>query len=261
VEAGGFPLKYAEDFARLAEQLQAEHHQQLTLDRISTLAVQAVDSCDYCGIILREADGELITAAASDPVAAQAGDLQRHFREGPCVDAVWDLGTLAVNDLDTETRWPNWSPAAAALGIRSVLSLRLDVTGTPLAASLNLFATVADAFDSTDLAIASVFARHAATALAAVRLEEGLRAAARSRQIVGVAEGMLMQRFGLSLDQSFELLRRYSQTNNIKLRTLAERLAESGGIPTATAGNPSNDRSEDASAGLDQSLGITSPDD
>jgi hypothetical protein len=249
VDAEDFPLKYAEDFARLAEQLQGEHHEQPTLERIATLAVQTVDPCDYCGVTLREPNGELVTAAASDPVAARVAELQRELGEGPCVDAVWDLATLTVNDLDEETRWPLWAPAAANLGIRSVLSLGLDISDTPVAASLNLFASRPYAFDSTDLGIASVFARHAATALAAARTEEGLRAAARSRQIIGVAQGMLMQRFGLNLDQSFELLRRYSQTNNLKLRVLAERLAESGGIPDTAPGEPAAD--------LAQAFGIT----
>ncbi|WP_188895496.1 GAF and ANTAR domain-containing protein [Microlunatus endophyticus] len=249
-------LKYAEDFAQLAEQLHAEHQQQPTLERIASLAVQAVDACDACGIILRERDGRLTTAAASDPIAAQAAQFQEDLGEGPSVDEVWELGTLTVNDLSSELRWPRWAPAAAELGVRSVLSLRLEITGSPLAASLNLFAHQPYAFDATDLGIASVFARHAASALAAAHVEEGLRAAARSRQIIGVAQGMLMQRFGLTLDQSFELLRRYSQTHNVKLRVLAETLAESGGIKTTGVdGAPA-----DPAAGLDQAFGI-GPDD
>lgn len=231
-----FPLKYAEDFALLAEQLRGERYEQPTLDRIAALAVQAVDPCDRCGITLREAHRDVITAAASDPIAAKVAELQRVLGEGPCVDAVWELGTLTVNDLESEARWPRWAPAAAELGIRSVLSLGLDITGTQVTASLNLFASQPYAFDSTDLGIASVFARHAAAALATARAEEGLRAAARSRQIIGVAQGMLMQRFGVTLDQSFELLRRYSQTHNVKLRVLAERLADSGGIPASEPG-------------------------
>jgi GAF domain-containing protein len=226
-------LKYAADFAQLADELLAEHRELPTLDRIVTLAVEAVDGCDYCAITLRESNGRLSSPAATGPIAAQAAELEDQLREGPCVDVAVDMGTISVSDFETETRWPNWTPAAAALGIRSMLSIRLDVTGQPIAASLNLFAGQPAAFDSTDLAIASIFARHAATALAAVRTQEGLRAAARSRQIIGVAQGMLMQRFGLTLDQSFELLRRYSQTHNIKLRVLAETLAESGGVLTS----------------------------
>lgn len=246
----GNSLKFAEDFARLAVQLRAEHHEQPTLERIVALAVAAIDPADYCGITLRERNGELTTAASTGPVAAQASELQQALGEGPCLEAAWDMDTVTVNDLETEQRWPRWAPEAAALGIRSLLSLRLEITGQPLVASLNLFAHEVAAFDSTDLAIASIFARHAANALASARIEDGLRAAARSRQTIGVAQGILMQRFGVTLDQSFELLRRYSQTHNVKLRVLAERLVEAGGIPASGSADPT--------AGLDHAFGLPS---
>jgi GAF domain-containing protein len=231
-------LKFARDFAELAAQLRAEHREQPTLDRIVTLAVQTIDSCNYCGITLRERNGELTAAATTGPVATEVAKLQHALGEGPCLEATWELDTVTVNDLQTETRWPNWAPAAAALGVRSVLSLRLEITGHPVTASLNLFASSPGAFDSTDLAMASIFARHAANALASARAEDNLRAAARSRQIIGVAQGILIQRFGLTLDQSFELLRRYSQTHNVKLRVLAEHLVEAGGIEPSVTLDP-----------------------
>lgn len=246
----GNSLEYAEDFARLAEQLLAEPQEQPTLERIVGLAVQVVDPCDYCAITLKESDGRLTTPASTDPIATQAAELENRLHEGPCLDAIWHLGTVDVDDMEVETRWPRWAPAAADLGIRSMLSVRLDLTGQPIVASLNLFACRPDLFDSTDLAIASIFARHAAQALAVVRTQEGLRSAARSRQIIGVAEGMLMERFGLTLDQAFELLRRYSQTYNVKLRVLAERLVESGGIAKQKTARPG--------AGLEQAFGLIS---
>ena len=240
-------LKYAEDFARLAEQLQAEHQEQPTLERIAELALQAVDPCDWCAITLRDAQNRLSTPAATADVAERAAELENELGEGPCLEAVWDMDSVSVADLTAEKRWLRWSPAAVGLGIKSMLSVRLELSGQPVVASLNLFARVPGAFDATDLAIASIFARHAGQALAAARTEEGLRTAARSRQVIGIAQGMLMQRFGLTLDQSFELLRRYSQTRNLKLRGLAENLIEAGGIPTT---------STEPGADLERALGL-----
>jgi GAF domain-containing protein len=245
-------LKYAEDFARLAEQLLAEHQEQPTLERIAALALQAVDPCDWCAITLRDAQGRLSTPAATSDVAERAAELENELGEGPCLDAVWDMNSVSVNDLTAPNRWQRWSPAAVGLGIKSMLSVRLELSGQPVVASLNLFARMPGVFDATDLAIASIFARHAGQALAAARIEEGLRAAARSRQVIGIAQGMLMQRFGLNLDQSFELLRRYSQTRNLKLRTLAENLVESGGIPST---------STEPGADLERALGLEPDDD
>lgn len=223
-------LSRAEEFARLAEKLHAEPQQQRTIDRIVSLAVETVDAADSCCVTLRRSNGELLTAATSDWLARQATELQEELREGPYFAVNSNLGMISIDDLTIDRRWPQLSQAAAGLGVRAMLSIRLDLSDASLTASLNLLAKQPYAFDPTDLGIASIFARHAASALDSARHGESLRAAARSRQIIGVAQGMLMQRFGLSLDQSFELLRRYSQTHNIKLRVLAERLAESGGL-------------------------------
>lgn len=250
---GGAPLRYANDFARLAEQLLAERDEQHALERIVELAVETIDPCDLCSITLRTANGETTTAAASGPIATEAADLQDELGEGPCLEVTWHLETLNITDMHTETRWPRWAAAALRLGINSMLGLRLDGAHQSQVASLNLFAKQPNAFDSTDLAIASVFARHAAAGLAVARAEDGLRVAARSRQTIGVAQGMLMQRFGLTLDQSFELLRRYSQTNNIKLRTLVDRLLEAGRIPDSGEGDPGSD--------LEETLGLTGQND
>jgi hypothetical protein len=116
-------------------------------------------------------------------------------------------------------------------------------------AGLNLYAKQTHAYDHTDLAIASIFARHASAALTDARAYEGSQAAVRSRQTIGVAQGMLMQRYHLTLDQAFEVLRRYSQNYNIKLKDLAARLTQEGHIPEANPGDPGHDP-------LRESLGI-----
>jgi hypothetical protein len=150
------------------------------------------------------------------------------------VDVFWTLDTAFIDDLAVDTRWPRWIPQAARLGIGSVLSLRLEAPAGQAHASLNLYAEKPYAFDPTDLAIASIYARHAGTALDVARTQDQMSSAIRSRQIIGVAQGILMQRFGLSLDSSFEVLRRYSQDHNVKLRTIAENLVKACGLPTGT---------------------------
>ncbi len=51
-----------------------------------------------------------------------------------------------------------------------------------------------------------------------------------SRDLIGQAKGMLMQRFDIGSQQAFELLSRLSQEDNIKLRAVAERLLNTGTI-------------------------------
>ncbi|HEY9290010.1 MAG TPA: GAF and ANTAR domain-containing protein [Microlunatus sp.] len=255
VDHGGVAagLRQAEEFARLAEELGRPSGEQPTLERIVELAVETIDACDYCGVSLRDADGTVSCAAGSDPVVPEIDDLHGQLDDGPFLDTVWELDTRPIANTAVDSRWPRWSAQVALRGIGSILSLKLDPPQGQADAALNLYARQAYAFDPTDLAIASIFARHAGVALGAVRVQDGLRTAVRSRQIIGVAQGILMQRFGLSLDASFELLRRYSQDHNLKLRTIAANLVAAGGLSSAdpdldsillvaapTEGNPDN---------------------
>ncbi|HEY9291301.1 MAG TPA: GAF and ANTAR domain-containing protein [Microlunatus sp.] len=234
--AGDDDLQTAEEFSRLAAELSRQGPEGPTLDRIVTLAVETIDHCDYCGVSLRDDSGRITTPASTDPVVDQVDELQHRLAEGPCLDVLWALDTSFIDDTGTDDRWPRWTPEASRRGIGSVLSLRLEAPAGQAHASLNLYAEKPYAFDSTDLAIASIYARHAGTALNAARTQDQMSTALRSRQVIGVAQGILMQRFGLTLDGSFEVLRRYSQDHNVKLRVIAENLVRAGGLRASGEG-------------------------
>ena len=57
------------------------------------------------------------------------------------------------------------------------------------------------------------------------------------RAIIEQAKGVLMQLLSIDADQAFAVLSRYSQTHNIKLRILAERLTSAA----VDRGTPSRD--------------------
>ena len=69
------------------------------------------------------------------------------------------------------------------------------------------------------------------TRLSSVLLREALA----SRDVIGQAKGMLMEREGISADQAFDILRRVSQRSNVKLRELAEQITQR---PLGEAGSP-----------------------
>ena len=232
------------EFEEISRELLRAKGEQPTLALTAELAVQTVEGCDECGVSIRHRDGTVQTPTCTSPLIEKADTLQYEFGEGPCLEAIWSLDTCLIEDLETETRWPRWTPAAAELGFRSILSVRLDTPEHTLG-GLNLYAFTPHAFDQTDVMIASIFARHASNALAMTRRVDGLRVALRTRQAIGVAQGMLMQRYGLSLDQSFELMRRYSNDHNIRLRVLAERMVESGRITNGIQGIAETDTSVD----------------
>jgi GAF domain-containing protein len=128
-------------------------------------------------------------------------------------------------DLTEESRWPRLSKTAPdTLGIRSVLCFQLFVHEENTLGGLNLLSSRADAFEADDRALGAVFAAHAASALAAAQELEQVRQGLASRDVIGQAKGMLMERYQLGADQAFALLARISQDENVKLHDLAERL-------------------------------------
>jgi AmiR/NasT family two-component response regulator len=52
-----------------------------------------------------------------------------------------------------------------------------------------------------------------------------------SRKLIGQAQGILMERFHLDDTRAFEVLRRYSQDNNIKLRDVAQTIVDTRRLP------------------------------
>ncbi len=84
--------------------------------------------------------------------------------------------------------------------------------------ALNLYSTQPDAFDDRDVAVATVFAAHAAVAWSTSQAIENLKAGMVTRQLIGQAVGLLMVRQDMSEADALDALRRASQRLNIKLR-------------------------------------------
>lgn len=219
-----------EAIARISHELLAEPEELPTLERVATMAVETIDGCDYCGVSIRRGRGRVETPAATHSVVEQCDELQYELSEGPCLDAIWVEDVYVVDDMSTDKRWPNWCPRAAALGIGSILSVRMSTPSATLG-GLNMYAAKPHAFTTTDVDVAHIYAANAAAALGAAQQVTGLRTALNTRHLIGVAQGILIQRYGLSLDRSFEVLRRYSSQQNVKLREVANLVVERGGLP------------------------------
>jgi GAF domain-containing protein len=177
-------------------------------------------AADECGILYSRAVNAWSTPAATSTRVGELHQLQIALDEGPCLDAIRKDTTYVCDDARNDARWPRWGPAAADLGINSVLSIRLESKNRNLGA-LNLYAEPVAAFGSQDVAIAKNFARHASIALSTAFTEEGMALAIDARTFIGQAQGILMGRYGISAEQAFEYLRRRSQQEHIKLTDIA----------------------------------------
>ncbi len=191
--------------------------------------------CEAASITMRT--GRAVESVAySSELILQADQLQYELDQGPCLDAVWTDGVFVIPDLRADGRWPRWAPAAAGLGVGSSLSVHL-FTDTALG-SLNLYSLHPRDYDHTDLEAAKVIGAHASVVLAHTRTEQNLWQAIDTRNVIGQAQGILMQKYGLTAENAFGVLRRYSQQHNIKLAAVAEQLTITRALTGMTINDP-----------------------
>jgi GAF domain-containing protein len=194
------------------------------------LAVQLLDSCDHAGVTVATGSA-LVCAAATVEIVRQGDAWQHELREGPCVDVVRLQHTVLSQDLGLDRRWLIWAPRVVdQLGVHSMLSLLL-FTAKDTYAALNLYARRPYAWDDDQLAVALTLAEHLAVDAAEGREVENRGRAMVTRAMIGQAEGILMERFGLTADRAFEYLRRVSQTNHVKLADVAAEIVETRALP------------------------------
>lgn len=113
-----------------------------------------------------------------------------------------------------------------------MLAVQLFVDGENIGA-LNLVSREVNAFDDESEHVAFLFATHAAVAMSAERARGHLRAAVSTREAIGQAQGILMERFKVTSEMAFHTLMLASQDSNRKLRDIADELVSTGRLPTA----------------------------
>ncbi|MFG1911484.1 GAF and ANTAR domain-containing protein [Kribbella sp. NPDC048928] len=220
----------AAEFARLAEELHAAGGVQETVEAVAQFALQAV-SCKYASVTLFANTFEPEFVALTDLKLTQLRQREIEDREGPLTETVERAEVVLIPDTSAERRWSDqWREDMVAAGILSAMHLPLAVEGRTQAV-LSVYGERPHSFSADDLAIAHILARHATVAIGTARRGENLTQAVDARKLVGQAMGILMERFDLDPDQAFNVLRRYSQTNNRKLRDVAQDLIDTRHLP------------------------------
>jgi hypothetical protein len=195
-----------------------------SLRRITSAAIETVPGADLASISVRHDCGSMETVAATDPLACAADELQYELKEGPCYDAITAEAATRSSDLANDPKWPQFGPKAAALGLASQRGIRLqDRQGT--VTGLNLYSYRKAAFDD-DFGLTSLFASHATVALGYAAHLRTLAGALGTRETIGKAIGIVMERYGLNDERAFEFLIRMSQNSNTKLKDLAKALVD-----------------------------------
>ena len=204
-----------------------------TLLRVSQITTEALPAADMAGISLLGADGKPTTGIFTDPEAPEIDAAQYASGRGPCLDS-WRLGeVIRLDDLDRADAYPEFASVARAHGVQSTLSLPL-MAGDDAAGAMNLYSRTAKRFTADDERAGALLAGAAAIVLVnasaywqAAQLSEQLSQAMQSRAVIEQAKGILMARSpDLNADEAFELLRKASQRENLKLRDIAQRIVD-----------------------------------
>ncbi|MEA2971558.1 MAG: hypothetical protein QOG82_16 [Actinomycetota bacterium] len=216
------------------------------LQKVVLLALRAVGPADAVSITVAD-NGGYRTSNSTAEAALAIDEAQYEGNDGPCLQALRSGRQVASdwngNGDGHEGRWPHVRAKAEEMGVSAVLSTPLLQAPDQAIGALNIYSRGGDGFGEDARRTAELLGEHAAIVLGnalaligATHLNEQLRAALASREIIGEAKGIIMERQSCTRDEAFDILRRASQRENRKLRDLAEELvvrveARRGGHP------------------------------
>ena len=165
----------------------------------------------------------------TDELAPELASAQYETGIGPCLDSFRHRQVFRIDDTTKDDRWPPFSEACAAHGVRSTMSIPMVANHEGVGA-LNYYSRSPNGFSAEDEEIGGQFGAQAAIVLAnaqaywdAHQLSQDLNEAMKSRAVIEQAKGILMAQ-GRTADEAFQILVRASQRENVKLREVATEL-------------------------------------
>jgi GAF domain-containing protein len=219
-----------EDLARVAATGGALEEVLLEITRIARKAIPAVDAASITLIRGEKA----ITAAFDGQMAMDADEMQYERGYGPCLEAGLAGQVMAIDDMASEQRWPDYCRAVARYGIGSSLSMPLPFQTSSIGA-LNSYADRPHAFGEEDRVLAEEVAAWIALAVGHADADaqssdelSNMKVAMKTRAVIEQAKGILVERFKITEDMAFTVLSRASQNTNVKLYDVASELVMTG---------------------------------
>jgi GAF domain-containing protein len=227
----------AEAFVELADTLVDDFDVLDFLHQVTVRCAQVLGVA-AAGVLLTDQRGALRVVAASTEQTRLLELLQLQTDQGPCPECFHTGRAIAVADLSAATdRWPRFVAEARQSGFASVhalpMRLRTDVIG-----ALNLFGDRPGALDEDTIRLAQALADVATIGLLQARairqretLAEQLQTALNSRIVIEQAKGVVAERRGVDMDQSFTLLRSGARATNRRLSELARAVVDGSELP------------------------------
>ncbi|UVF80423.1 GAF and ANTAR domain-containing protein [Gordonia mangrovi] len=198
----------------------------LALDELAAGAAELIPGAQYAAVTVATDNNIVDTPAATHRYPAILDDIQHDVREGPYLQLAMDKEPIRIDDLEQETRWPTYCRLALErTPIRSLLKFPL-ASSTHTLGALTVCSDTPHAYDEHAFDVAHAYATHASLAWDALRRKEQFATALATRDIIGQAKGIIMERYRCSADHAFGLLKKLSQETNRPLRDVARQLVD-----------------------------------
>lgn len=199
------------------------------LDLIVRGAATTLPSFDHIGISTARKRVGITNRGATSDLVHELDQLQYSLPEGPCFDTLQGEAVVVAPTIRHDQRWPRYVPRAVERGLLSQVAVRLDLVDQGITGSLNLYSTQAEEISDDDVLTATAFATHASIALGRAVETSALTTAVQTRQTMGQAIGILMERYRIDEQAAHAFLWRASSHANVKVRDIAVQLIEEAG--------------------------------
>ena len=212
------------------------------VELLTLLTDRCVDVLDVeaAGLMLATDRGELRVVASSSDAMRLLELFELQAEEGPCMECYRTGNPIERTRLSlTDSRWPRFEPNALAAGFHAVHALPMRLRGQTIGA-LNLFRASEGALAEDDIVLGQAFADVATIGILQYRaaseaqaVNDQLNNALNSRVVIEQAKGMVAERSGVDMEQSFHRLRSYARGHNLRLVDVARSIIE-GTLPAAS---------------------------
>jgi GAF domain-containing protein len=198
-----------------------------------------VDSCTElldttaAAILLVDGEGELDVMASTSEASHLVEVIQLGAEAGPCIECFRTGEVVEVPDIAAcPDEWSRFRDRALELGFASVYAVPMRLRDNTIG-TLNLLRDRTGTLDEEDRIAARAFADVATIGILHERsmrettvLAEQLQGALSSRVAIEQAKGVVAYMNGVSIEQAFELIRRYARSHQLGISKVAAAIVD-----------------------------------
>jgi len=214
-----------EAVARIGELITSDLYFEDILRLIVTMTAQVMHS-NLCSLMLFDEKKKILELKATQSVSeAYAKKPPLRLGEGVAGIAALEKKAIIVKDVQEDPRYVN-KDIAIREGLRSLVSIPLVVRGKVIGV-LNLYTPEPRDFTSEEIQLLTAIASQAAIVIENQRLlleSQAVKEELETRKKIERAKGILMQEFGISEEEAYRRIQKYSMNTQKSMKEIAEAL-------------------------------------